>query len=68
RVEDDGAGGWSLEVPEAGSVQAADCLETVDALSPAALVDARSRLNLADGILVRAVWASETSQLALIIH
>ncbi|MBZ4619633.1 non-ribosomal peptide synthetase [Mycobacterium avium] len=68
RVEDDGAGGWSLEVPEAGSVQAADCLETVDALSAAALVDARSRLNLADGILVRAVWASETSQLALIIH
>ncbi|WP_104183343.1 non-ribosomal peptide synthetase [Mycobacterium avium] len=68
RVEDDGAGGWSLEAPEAGSVQAADCLETVDALSQAALVDARSRLNLADGILVRAVWASETSQLALIIH
>ncbi|WP_084042553.1 non-ribosomal peptide synthetase [Mycobacterium avium subsp. hominissuis] len=68
RVEDDGAGGWSLEVPEVGSVQAADCLETVDALSAAALVDARSRLNLADGILVRAVWASETSQLALIIH
>ncbi|ETZ40698.1 non-ribosomal peptide synthase TIGR01720 domain protein [Mycobacterium avium MAV_120709_2344] len=68
RVEDDGAGGWSLEAPEAGSVQAADCLETVDALSQVALVDARSRLNLADGILVRAVWASETSQLALIIH
>ncbi|MDV3271536.1 non-ribosomal peptide synthetase [Mycobacterium avium] len=68
RVEDDGAGGWSLEAPEAGAVQAADCLETVDALSAAALVDARSRLNLADGILVRAVWASETSQLALIIH
>ncbi|ATA28872.1 non-ribosomal peptide synthetase 2 [Mycobacterium lepraemurium] len=68
RVQDDGAGGWSLEAPEAGSVQAADCLETVDALSPAALVAARSRLNLADGILVRAVWASETSQLALIIH
>ncbi|MGV0160184.1 amino acid adenylation domain-containing protein [Mycobacterium colombiense] len=68
RVEDDGAGGWSLDVPEAGSVQAVDCVESVDELSEAALVDARSRLNLADGVLVRAVWASATNQLALIIH
>ncbi|OBB87184.1 non-ribosomal peptide synthetase, partial [Mycobacterium colombiense] len=68
RVEDDGVGGWSLEVPEAGSVQAGDCVESVDVLSEAALVDARSRLNLADGVLVRAVWASATNQLALIIH
>ncbi|OBB95586.1 non-ribosomal peptide synthetase [Mycobacterium sp. 852002-40037_SCH5390672] len=68
RVEDDGAGGWSLEAPEAGSVQAGDCLESVDVLSEAALVDARSRLNLADGVVMRAVWASATNQLALIIH
>ncbi|BBY36644.1 putative non-ribosomal peptide synthetase [Mycobacterium mantenii] len=68
RVEDDGIGGWSLDVPEAGSVQAGDCLESVDVLSEAALVDARSRLNLADGVLMRAVWASATNQLALIIH
>ncbi|BBY10623.1 non-ribosomal peptide synthetase [Mycobacterium marseillense] len=68
RVEDDGLGGWSFEVPEAGSVQAGDVLETVDVLSEAALVDARSRLNLADGLMVNAVWASETSQLALMIH
>ncbi|OBK67251.1 non-ribosomal peptide synthetase [Mycobacterium colombiense] len=68
RVEDDGVGGWSLDVPEAGSVQAGDCVESVDVLSEAALVDARSRLNLADGVLLRAVWASATNQLALIIH
>ncbi|OBJ25110.1 non-ribosomal peptide synthetase [Mycobacterium colombiense] len=68
RVEDDGVGSWSLDVPEAGSVQAGDCVESVDVLSEAALVDARSRLNLADGVLLRAVWASATNQLALIIH
>ncbi|ORA20731.1 non-ribosomal peptide synthetase [Mycobacterium arosiense] len=68
RVEDDGAGGWSLDVPEAGSIQAGDCVESVDVLSETALVDARSRLNLADGVLLRAVWASATNQLALIIH
>ena len=27
RVDDDGAGGWSLTVPEAGSVDARDCLQ-----------------------------------------
>ncbi|WP_201406939.1 non-ribosomal peptide synthetase [Mycobacterium paraintracellulare] len=68
RVQDDGAGGWSLEAPEAGSVQAGDCLRTVDTLSDADLVEARSRLNVADGVMVSAVWASATSQLALIIH
>ncbi|WP_297600970.1 non-ribosomal peptide synthetase, partial [Mycobacterium sp.] len=68
RVQDDGAGGWSLEAPEAGSVQAGDCLKTVEALSDAELVEARSRLNVADGVMVNAVWASATNQLALIIH
>ncbi|WP_142254502.1 non-ribosomal peptide synthetase, partial [Mycobacterium colombiense] len=68
RVLDDGAGGWSLEAPEAGSVQAGDCLRVVDTLSDAALIEARGRLNVADGALVSAVWASATSQLALVIH
>ncbi|WP_155768353.1 non-ribosomal peptide synthetase, partial [Mycobacterium colombiense] len=68
RVLDDGAGGWSLEAPEAGSVQADDCLRVVDTLSDAALIEARGRLNVADGALVSAVWASATSQLALVIH
>ncbi|PBJ59356.1 phosphopantetheine-binding protein, partial [Mycobacterium avium] len=68
RVQDDGAGGWSLEAPEVGSVRAADCLRAVDSLSDAALVEARSRLNVSDGVLLSAVWASETSQLALVVH
>ena len=38
RVDDDGAGGWSLTVPEAGSVDAGGCLQTVDVLSDEALV------------------------------
>ncbi|MBZ4574903.1 non-ribosomal peptide synthetase [Mycobacterium avium] len=68
RVEDDGAGGWNLQAPEPGSVRAADCLQSVDTLSDAVLVAARSRLNPGAGVMVSAVWASETSQLALIIH
>jgi len=68
RVEDDGAGGWNLQAPDPGSVQAGDCLQSVDALTDATLVAARSRLNPGAGVMVSAVWASETSQLALIIH
>ncbi|OCB29564.1 non-ribosomal peptide synthetase [Mycobacterium malmoense] len=68
RVDDDGAGGWSLEVPEAGAVEAAACLHTVDALSDASLVAARSQLNPAAGTMLRAVWAESTAQLALMIH
>ncbi|TAM66824.1 MAG: amino acid adenylation domain-containing protein [Mycobacterium sp.] len=67
-VDDDGAGGWDLHVPGVGSVDARACLRTVDALSDAELLDARSRLNPGAGVLLCAVWASETSQLALIIH
>ncbi|MFL6087857.1 MAG: amino acid adenylation domain-containing protein [Mycobacterium sp.] len=68
RVQDDGAGEWSLTVPEAGSVDAAACVQTVDALSDEALVAARSRLNPAAGMMLSAVWAPESSQLALIVH
>ncbi|PBJ61411.1 hypothetical protein BB737_23355, partial [Mycobacterium avium subsp. hominissuis] len=52
RVTDDGAGGWSFEVPEAGSVQARDCLRSVDALSDEALLAARVRLNPAAGTML----------------
>ena len=38
RVDDDGAGGWSLTVPEAGSVDARACLHTVDVLSDEAVI------------------------------
>ena len=68
RVEDDGAGGWSLNVPEPGSVPAVDCVSTVAALSDEALAAARSRLNPAAGVMLRAVWGAETGQLALVIH
>ncbi|WP_231975469.1 non-ribosomal peptide synthetase, partial [Mycobacterium sp. E1715] len=68
RVDDDGAGGWSLEVPEPGAVDARGCLHTVDALSEHALVAARSHLNPAAGVMLRAVWAEGTGRLALIVH
>ncbi len=54
RVTDDGADGWSFEVPEAGSVQARDCLRSVDALSAE--------------MLLAALWVEATGQLAVIIH
>jgi len=68
RVDDDGAGGWSLTVPEAGSVGAGGCLHAVDVLSEEALVKARSRLNPAAGVMLSALWAGSTGQLVLIIH
>ena len=52
RVEDDGARGWSLTVPEAGSQDARGCLQTVEVLSDAALVRARSRLNPGAGVML----------------
>jgi amino acid adenylation domain-containing protein/non-ribosomal peptide synthase protein (TIGR01720 family) len=68
RVDDDGAGGWSLTVPEAGSVDAGGCLERVAVLSDEALVGARSRLNPAAGVMLSALWEADTGQLVLIIH
>ena len=68
RVDDDGAGGWSLRVPEAGSVDARGCLHAVDVLSDEALVGARSRLNPAAGVMLSALWVASTGQLVLIVH
>ena len=68
RVDDDGAGGWALTVPEAGSVQAAECLHTVEALDEEALVAARSRLNPAAGVMLSALWVASKRQLVLIVH
>ena len=68
RVDDDGAGGWSLRVPEPGSVDADGCLQVVDVLSDEALVGARSWLNPAAGVMLRALWVAPTGQLVLIIH
>ncbi|MGV0606709.1 amino acid adenylation domain-containing protein, partial [Mycolicibacterium sp. XJ1904] len=68
RAADDGAGAWALTVPEPGSVDARKCLQPVDVLTNETLVAARSRLNPADGVMLSAVWAASTGQLALIIH
>ena len=68
RIDHDGAGGWSLQVPEVGSVDAGGCLHAVDVLSDEALVGARSRLNPATGVMLSALWVADTGQLVLIIH
>ncbi len=68
RVDHDGIEGWSLTVPEAGSVDARDCLNTVDALSEEALVEARARLNPAAGVMLSALWVASTSRLVAIVH
>ena len=68
RVVDDGADGWSLTVPEVGSVDARGSLQSVDVLSDEALVKARSRLNPTAGVMLSAVWVASTRQLALTIH
>ena len=68
RVDDDGAGGWSLQVPEVGSVDARACLQSVEVLSDEAVVGARSRLNPAAGVMLSALWAADAAQLVLIVH
>ena len=68
RVDEDGAGRWALTVPEAGSVQAGDCVHTVEALDEEALLAARSRLNPAAGMMLSALWVGATGQLVLIVH
>ena len=68
RAVDDGAGGWSLSAPEPGSVDARDRLRRVDVLSDEALLEARSRLNPADGMMLSALWIADTGQLVLIVH
>jgi amino acid adenylation domain-containing protein/non-ribosomal peptide synthase protein (TIGR01720 family) len=68
RVDDDGAGGSSLRVPEPGSVDAQGCLQSVDVLSDEALVEALSRLNPAAGVMLSALWLVSAGQLVLIVH
>jgi len=67
-VDDDGAGGWSLTVPEAGAVDAGGCLQSVEVLSEQALVGARSRLNPAAGVMLSALWVADSDQLVLVVH
>ncbi|KUI15624.1 non-ribosomal peptide synthetase [Mycobacterium lehmannii] len=67
-VDDDGTGGWSLSVPEVGAVDARSCVQSVDAVSDDVLLEARSRLNLAAGTMLSALWVADTRQLVLIAH
>ncbi|BBZ39434.1 hypothetical protein MCNS_24970 [Mycobacterium conspicuum] len=68
RVVDDGAGGWAMTVPEAGSVRVRECLRVVAALTEEAVVAARARLKPSAGIMLSALWVAPTSQLVLILH
>ncbi|WP_369816155.1 amino acid adenylation domain-containing protein, partial [Mycobacterium sp. 852014-52144_SCH5372336] len=67
-VDQSGADSWVLTVPQAGAVEARECIETVQTLSDAALVKARSRLDPIAGTMLRALWVESTRQLVLIIH
>ena len=49
-------------------MDAGACLHAVDELSDAAVIEARSRLNPAAGVMLSAVWANATGQLVVIIH
>jgi len=67
RVDED-AGGWSLTVPEEGSVDARGCLQAVEALTERAVIEARSRLNPAAGVMLTGLWVPPTGQLVMIVH
>jgi amino acid adenylation domain-containing protein/non-ribosomal peptide synthase protein (TIGR01720 family) len=68
RVDHNGVGDWSLQVPEVGSVDARSCLQTVDVLTVEALVEARSRLNPGAGMMLSALWVQSTGRLVAIVH
>ncbi|MEZ0355517.1 amino acid adenylation domain-containing protein [Mycobacterium sp. SA01] len=68
RVDRDEDGRWSLEVPEAGSVDARSRLHTVDVLTDDAVLHAGTQLNPSDGVMLSAVWVTSTSRLVAIIH
>ena len=68
QADSDGAGGWSLTVPEAGSADARSCLQSVDVVSEEAVVGARSRLNPAAGVMLSALWVVSTNQLVIVVH
>ncbi|BBY62435.1 non-ribosomal peptide synthetase [Mycolicibacterium helvum] len=68
RVDRDDVGGWSLEVPEAGSVDARSRLHTVDVLTDDAVLHAGTQLNPAAGVMLSAVWVTSTNRLVAIIH
>ncbi len=68
QVRDDGAGGWSLTVPESGTVDARACVQHVDVVTEDAVVAARSRLAPAAGAMLSALWEPSTGHLVMIVH
>ncbi|BBZ44471.1 non-ribosomal peptide synthetase [Mycobacterium parmense] len=68
RVDEGADGAWSLQVPEPGSVDARHCLHAVQVLSEEALIEARSRLNPAAGVMLSALWVASTGRLVAIVH
>ena len=64
----DDAGEWSLTARVTGAVDANGCLHTVDVLTDDAVAGARSQLDPAGGVLLRALWVADTNRLVLIIH
>ncbi|WP_156745241.1 condensation domain-containing protein, partial [Mycobacterium sp. 1165178.9] len=62
------AAGWSLAVPEPGAIDAGHRVHSTEVISEQALIGARARLDPAAGVMLAAVWAPATNQLALIIH
>ncbi|WP_179474930.1 non-ribosomal peptide synthetase [Mycolicibacterium vinylchloridicum] len=68
RVDRDDAGRWSLDVPEAGSVDARSRLHTVDELTDDAVLHAGTQLNPSAGVMLSAVWVTSTRRLVAIIH
>ena len=49
-------------------MDARGCLHTVDALSDEAVIEARSRLNPAAGVMLSALWVASERQLVVIAH
>ena len=68
QVDDNGAGGWSLQVPEPGTVEAAALVRSVPTLTGEAVAEAQARLDPSSGVMLSAVWAQATGELAVIIH
>ncbi len=68
RVADDGADGWHLTAPAAGSVDARACVHAADVLSDATVAEARARLDPAAGMMLSALWVAATGRLLLIVH
>nr|WP_262490949.1 non-ribosomal peptide synthetase [Mycobacterium simiae] len=60
--------GWTLWVPQPGSVEAHNCLQHDTVCSAATIAAAHSRLNPTAGVMLSAVWISSTAQLVLAIH